>query len=93
MTAIHSAVSCPAWIGIHSSQYLAIWLKSGESTTNLVPSVRASAMKCTSGVRVMFMFDAIETMNLLLYQSALSHTSVWSPQISGNEVGRSAYQS
>ena len=23
----------------------------------------------------------------------LSHTSVWSPQISGNDVGRSAYQS
>ncbi len=93
LTAIHSAVSWPASTGIHQSEYFATWLKSGEMTTNFAPSWRASEMKCTSGVLVMLRFDPIETMNLELYQSALSQTSVCSPQISGNAFGRSAYQS
>ncbi len=75
------------------SEYFATWLKSGEITTNFEPFARASEMKCTSGVRVMFRFAAIDTMYEELYQSAPSHTSVWSPHTSGNEFGRSAYQS
>ena len=93
LTAIHSAVSWPASTGIHQSAYLATWFRSGAITTNLAPSWRASEMKWTSGVRVMLRLEPIETMYLEWYQSALSATSVWSPQISGKALGRSAYQS
>ena len=93
MTAIHNAASVPGLTGIHQSEYLETMLKSGAIETYFVPLCRASEMKCTSGVRVMLMFAPIETMYLLLYQSADSHTSVWSPQTSGKAFGRSAYQS
>jgi len=92
-TASQKAPSCPACTGSHSSAYFATMLKSGESTTNFAPSWRASATKCTSGVRVIPRFEPIETMYLEWYQSALSATSVCSPQISGEAFGRSQYQS
>ena len=63
-TASQKAASWPAWMGIHWSAYLEVMLKSGESTTSLAPSCRASAAKWTSGVRVIPRFAPIETMNL-----------------------------
>ena len=93
LTAIHHAPSWPALIGIHSSLYLATWLKSGAKTTTFDPFVRASLAKCTSGVRVMLRFAPVTAMNLAWNQSADSFTSVCSPQVSGEAFGRSQYQS
>src|SRR3990167_3216272 len=92
-TAIQNAPSLPAWSGTHWSAYLQTWLKSGENTTALVPLWRDSAKKWQSGVRVIFRHAPISAIIFALYQSALSHTSVCSPQISGKAVGRSQYQS
>src|SRR3989337_863856 len=92
LTAIQKAPSCPAFTGSHQSAYLATWLKSGDRTVNLAPAYLPSATKWTSGVRVMFRLEPIATMYLALYQSALSWTSVCSPQVSGKALGRSAYQ-
>src|SRR3990167_5437722 len=92
-TAIQNAPSLPACRGTHWSAYLQTWLKSGENTTALVPLCRDSAKKWQSGVRVMFRQAPMSATILALYQSALSQTSVCSPQISGNAVGRSQYQS
>jgi len=50
-------------------------------------------MKCASGVRVCGTFEPHIMMNLALYQSADSGTSVCSPQVIGDEGGRSQYQS
>ena len=67
--------------------------KSGEKTTTFAPWCRASTRKWASGVRVPRTFDPTTAMNRDLYQSALSPTSVCSPQISGDAGGRSQYQS
>ena len=72
LTAIQKAPSWPAFTASHQSAYFATWLKSGERTTNFVPLWRASEMKCTSGVRVMFRLEPMTTMYFALYQSALS---------------------
>jgi len=93
LAAIQNAPSCPALTGTHQSACFATWLKSGEKTTSFEPSQRASLRKCASGVRVMATLEPIATMYLLLYQSALSATSVCSPQTSGEAGGRSQYQS
>jgi len=93
LTAIHHAPSWPALSGTHSSAYLLTWLKSGEKTTIFVPLVRASAAKWQSGVRVMFRLLPMTARNLALNQSADSLTSVCSPHVSGDALGRSQYQS
>ena len=93
LTAIHQAPSCPALTGTQVSAYLATWLKSGENTHIFVPFVRASAAKCTSGVRVMLRLAPMTARSFALYQSALSLTSVCSPHVSGEALGRSQYQS
>src|SRR5512142_529055 len=92
-TAIHHAPSCPALIEIHSSAYLATWLKSGAKTHIFEPLCRASAAKWQSGVRVMLRYEPVTASRLRLYQSADSATSVCSPQVSGDAGGRSQYQS
>ena len=66
---------------------------SGAKTTALVPLCRASAKKWQSGVRVMLRFEPMTASIFALYQSADSLTSVCSPQVSGDAVGRSQYQS
>ena len=68
-------------------------LKSGERTTTFAPSWRASARKCASGVRVTATFEPSTSTYRLLNQSALSATSVCSPNTSGEAFGRSQYQS
>ena len=93
VVAIQKAPSLPACRGTHWSAYLHTWLKSGENTTAFVPLCRDSAKKWQSGVRVMLRHAPMSAIIFALYQSALSQTSVCSPQISGKAVGRSQYQS
>jgi hypothetical protein len=44
-------------------------------------------------MRVCVMFDPHITIIFALNQSAHSHASVWTPQVSGSPGGRSQYQS
>ncbi len=91
--AIQNAPSWPEWTGIHQSACFEVVLMSGESTTSFAPSCRASDSRCALGVRVTSGFDPIATTYFEWYQSALSATSVCSPQVWGEAFGRSQYQS